>query len=159
MTRSGLSRAITALTTVGLVMSAAFRSRGMSSNHPGQPARHTSAPPCPPAPKTRTFTKRLLRGHLVSSSGVRAEQLVEIVNGTREAVFQGYLGMPAQDPLGFGDIGTTLDRIVDGKWPAGDLGARACHLDDHAGELGNRGLDRVAEVDWAGDVVGGGHQR
>src|ERR1700719_2057340 len=27
------------------------------------------------------------------------------------------------------------------------------------GELGDRGLDRVAEIDRAGDVVGSGHQR
>src|SRR5205807_4272830 len=60
---------------------------------------------------------------------------------------------------GFGDIGTTLDRIVDGKRPADELRSRAGHLDNYSSELGDRGLYRIAKVDGARDVVGSGHQR
>ena len=75
----------------------------------------------PAGPKHQNPQQRLLRQHLVCSSKVRAKQLVEVVDGTGEAFFQGCLGTPTEYPLGFGDIGTALDRIVDRKRPASNL--------------------------------------
>src|SRR5262252_3538726 len=136
MTRSGLSQAITALTSDGLVMSQALRSSAQTSNDGGQAARQTSRPIWPLAPKTRSFTT-LGGGSGLEFAAVRQE-LVEILDGAGKAVFERGGGAPSEERLRLGDVGAALRGIIDRQRPADDRGARAGHLEDHLGELGDR---------------------
>src|SRR5689334_7662164 len=114
MTRPGRSRAITEATVAASVMSTASRSSGRSSKEAGQAARQTSRPICPAAPNTSTLKDASLPGYREFAFPARPEQLVEIVDGPGEAVLQVGLRMPPENPLGLGDVGAALDRVVDG---------------------------------------------
>src|SRR5215472_7070792 len=157
MTRSGRSRPIAALTAGALATSAACRSSAASSTEAGQIARRTSWPTWPPAPNTSTFNAAILAGRHFEAAA-RPEQLVEIINRAGEAILEGGLGLPVQDPLRFGNVGAALHRVVYRQWAADDLRTRTGHRNDHIGKFGHRGLDRVAEVYRAGHVVARCHQ-
>src|SRR6187431_480095 len=64
-----------------------------------------------------------------------------------EALVQLDLGLPAQHLLGARDVGLTHLRVVDGQRLEDDLRLRACHTDDRLGELEQRHLMRVPDVD------------
>ena len=160
MTRSGLCRAITALTTVGLVMSPAFRSSGMSSNHAGQGGAADLATDLPSGAKHQNLHQRLLRGH--ANALVQGPSRATCRNSRwygRGPSFRGVLG--CQPSIG-------LASAMSGqRWTGSSTGNGRRMIFEREpvistimlGELGDRGLDRVAEVDRAGDVVGGRHQR
>src|SRR5690242_14485042 len=89
---------------------------------------------------------------------VAAEQAIEILDRFLESGLERHFWLPAQEALGTADIGAPLCRIVDRQWAALDLRARAGQVDDLIRKLGHGGLDRVADIDGAGDVVGRRHQ-
>src|SRR6185369_3091727 len=64
-----------------------------------------------------------------------------------EALVQLDLGLPAQHLLGARDVGLTHLRVVDGQRLEDDLRLRACYTDDRLGELEQRHLMRVPDVD------------
>ena len=55
------------------------------------------------------------------------------------------------------DVGAALARVVDGEGFSDEAGARAGHLDDERGELGDGEFFGIAEIDRAGEGLGGVH--
>src|SRR5204863_276730 len=70
-----------------------------------------------------------------------------------KAVLDWHPRLPIEHRLGLRNVGAALDRVVDRQGPVRDLGARAGQFDDQPGELGDRRLDRVAEVHRPGLIV------
>src|SRR5258708_34574142 len=86
------------------------------------------------------------------------EDAREIGYGALEADFEGNARLPVEEVAGARDIGAALRRIVDRQRAALDLRARAEHRDDLFGQLADRRLDRIAEIDRPGHVIRSGHQ-
>ena len=63
----------------------------------------------------------------VSEFPTMAEQLVEILDGAGEPLLEIGVRLPTEHSVGFGDVGTALDRVVDRQRPVGQVDAsRSC---------------------------------
>ena len=89
---------------------------------------------------------------------VLLQQRLEIGDGAHQPLLERRARRPSQHVARLGDVGLALARIVGRQRPAHDLGARSRHVDHDLGELADRELGGIADVDGAGDVVGGLHQ-
>src|SRR5258708_2987311 len=86
--------------------------------------------------------------------GVGAHQAVEIFDGLAQALAERDLRLPFELLARQRDVGATLQGIVDRQWPGLDeLRLAADQLDHPLGEMLDRHLDGVAEIDRAGEIV------
>src|SRR5436190_3433063 len=112
-------------------------------------------------PKNRRLTvlhNRLRRYRLrLGDLAAFAEQFVEIGDRALETRLQRGARLPIEHAFRLRDVGTALDRIVDRQCLVGDFRARSRQIDDHLRQLGDRGLDRIAEIHRPDHRVGRVH--
>src|ERR1700716_641170 len=84
-----------------------------------------------------------------------AQQLVEIRNCFLEAIAQLHLWLPSEQGLGKTDVRAALLRVILWQRVENDFRRRTRELDDLFGELPDRELDGIAEVDGAAHRVRG----
>src|SRR4029077_18474020 len=85
---------------------------------------------------------------------VAAQQAVEILDRLGETLLERDLGLPLELVARQGDVGAALQGIVDRQRPGLDeLRLAADQLYDLLGEMPDRHLDRIAEIDRTGEII------
>ena len=87
----------------------------------------------------------------VVAAVVVVDLAAEELDGGPESVCEGHPRLPAQHPLGQGDVGPPPARVVLHRGQVDDLAVAAHLLQDDLGKVPDALLDRVAKVDGAGD--------
>src|SRR6185503_4962922 len=94
-----------------------------------------------------------IRVHLRKSAAL-INPLTKSLNRSLQAFAQGYRRVPAQQRLGFRDVGLSLARIVSGQWQMSEARLRFTDLDHFFSQLLDRELTGIAEIHRVVQIFG-----